>query len=144
MGLVCRWFGVVKFLRVIRYDIVRRLSTVIRLLVFHFGRRSVVASSPQPLRRFSRSVLSVLIPRNLDFASSSFFLLHLYSIIVPLFPRLSFYLSSFRLPVKRAGWSFRMLQLCGRPVVFHHIIWCIPSNVGTSDLRSSVCLLMVG
>lgn len=73
MGLVCRWFGVVKFLRVIRYDIVRRLSTVIRLLVFHFGRRSVVASLPQPLRRFSRSVLSVLIPRNLDFASSSFF-----------------------------------------------------------------------
>lgn len=88
MGLVCRWFGVVKFLRVIRYDIVRRLSTVIRLLVFHFGRRSVVASSPQPLRRFSHSVLSVLISRNLDFASSSFFLLHLYSIIVPLFPRL--------------------------------------------------------
>ena len=73
MGLVCRWFGVVKFLRVIRYDIVRRLSTVIRLLVFHFGRRSVVASLPQPLRRFSRSVLSVLIPRNLDFASCTHF-----------------------------------------------------------------------
>ena len=78
MGLVCRWFGVVKFLRVIRYDIVRRLSTVIRLLVFHFGRRSVVASSPQPLRRFSRSVLSVLIPRTIGFGSCSFFVLNLY------------------------------------------------------------------
>lgn len=50
---------------------------------------SVVASSSQPLRRFSRSVLSVLIPRNLDFASSSFFFFifiqssSLYSLVSP-------------------------------------------------------------
>lgn len=107
MGLVCRWFAVVKFLRVIRYDIVRRLNTIIRPRVFHFWssfRCCFVAVFALFFSFCADTYLVISISPLLHFYSSYLFFIFIQSSSLYPFISSSLLLSLFILFTSHASW----------------------------------------